>query len=88
MPIVWPKNPKLDDVVSAANALDARLTTIEQRVVRNEAAIAFILSLVHPEPLNTKVTTAAPSAGAWHAALMDWMNRYGGRVHPPEPKVT
>lgn len=57
--------------------------SVVERLNRNEEAIRFILSLLHPAPIN--IEGAPPvSTEAWHQALMGWLDLYGGRVVPPE----
>lgn len=42
MPITWPKNPKIDDVVAVVNALEIRVMALEAYVVRNDTRITAL----------------------------------------------
>lgn len=57
-----------------------------ERLERNEQALRFILSLLHPGPINLADGIPAASAEAWHQTLMGWLEEFGGRVIPPEPE--
>lgn len=59
---------------------------VVKRLERNEEALRFILSLIHPGPINVADTTPVASFEAWHQALMGWLELYGGRIIPPEPE--
>ena len=60
--------------------------SVTERLKRSEEAIRFILSLLHPGPINLTDGTPEVSTEAWHQALMDWLEAFGGRVIPPEPE--
>lgn len=67
-----------------ATSVPQQIAALDARIKQNEEVIRFLLSLLHPAPIHEDAPPP-PSADAWHVALMAWLDKYGGRVSPPEP---